>query len=144
MLMTSLHQTTPPMNVEWSEHAPSRKSYVLDWKFHYSVHKVYSEWLKQVRPCSSVFSSTGQRPAGLCHGPVSGMCQSMLNPFPNKPWFLQVCSASLLKTLRDKEKLLETSNFSFSPSVFYWFGELSAVFMELEIFVCKLFQFGRV
>ena len=22
-----------------------------------------------------------------------------LNPFPNKPWFLPVCSASLLKTL---------------------------------------------
>ena len=24
----------------------------------------------------------------------------ILNPFPNKPWFLRVCSTSLLKTLR--------------------------------------------
>ena len=36
------------------------------------------------------------------------------NPFPNKPWFLRVCSTSLLKTLREKEKLLVMSNFSFS------------------------------
>ena len=25
-----------------------------------------------------------------------------VNPFPNKPWFLCICSASLLKTLREK------------------------------------------
>ena len=35
-----------------------------------------------------------------------------INPFPNKPWFLRVCSTSLLKTLWEKEKLLLTSNFS--------------------------------
>ena len=40
------------------------------------------------------------------------------NPFPNKPWFLHDCSTSLLKTLWEKEKLLVTSNFSFSHSVF--------------------------
>ena len=40
------------------------------------------------------------------------------NPFPNKPWFLRVCSTSLLKTLWEKEKLLIMSNFSFSHSVF--------------------------
>ena len=44
-----------------------------------------------------------------------------INPFPNKPWFLRVCSTCLLKTLREKEKLLVTSNFSFSHSVFYSF-----------------------
>ena len=44
------------------------------------------------------------------------------NPFSNKPWFLRVCSTSLLKTLWEKEKLLVTSNFSFSHSVFYLFG----------------------
>ena len=43
------------------------------------------------------------------------------NPNPNKPWFLRVCSISLLKTLWEKEKLLVTSNFSFSHSVFYPF-----------------------
>ena len=65
-------------------------------------------------------------------------------PFPNNPWFLRVCSTSHLKTLWEKEKLLITSNFSFSRSVFYQIGELSAIFIKLEIVVCKLFQFGRV
>ena len=43
----------------------------------------------------------------------------LLNPFLNKPPFLRVCSKSPLKTLREKEKLLVTSNFSFYHSVFY-------------------------
>ena len=42
------------------------------------------------------------------------------------------------------EKLLVTSNFSFSQSVFYPLREPSAVFMESENVVCKLFQFGIV
>ena len=42
-----------------------------------------------------------------------------LNPFPNKPWYLPVCSTNLLKTLWEKEKLLTASNFSFSLCVFY-------------------------
>ena len=66
------------------------------------------------------------------------------NPFPNKPWFLCVCSTSLLKTLREKEKLLITSNFFFSHSVFYLFGKLSSIFIKYKIVVCKLFQFRRV
>ena len=66
------------------------------------------------------------------------------NPFPNKPWFLRVCSTSLLKTLWEKEKLLVTSNFSFSHSVFFPFRELPVIFIKFEIVVCKLFQFGRV
>ena len=44
------------------------------------------------------------------------------NPFPNKPWFLHVCSTSTLKTLWE--------NFSFSHSVFYLFEELSAIFIR--------------
>ena len=66
------------------------------------------------------------------------------NPFPNKPWIFSVCSTSLLKTLWEKEKLLVTSNFSFSHSVFYSFRELSAIVIKFKIIVCKLFQFGRV
>ena len=49
-----------------------------------------------------------------------------------------------LKTLWEKEKLLVTSNFSFSLSVFYPFGKLSAIFINFEIVPCKLFQFGRL
>ena len=67
-----------------------------------------------------------------------------LNPFPNKPWFLRVCSTSLLKTLWEKEKLLVTSNFSFSHIVFYPFRKLSAIYIIFEIVVWKVFQFVRV
>ena len=65
----------------------------------------------------------------------SNCCQigkNQLNPFPNKPWFLHVCSTSLLKTLWKKEKLLVTSNFSFSHSVFYLFEELFCHFRQLS------------
>ena len=37
--------------------------------------------------------------------------QICFNPFPNKHWFLRDCSTSLLKTLKEKEKLLVTSVF---------------------------------
>ena len=67
-----------------------------------------------------------------------------VNPFPNKPWFLRVCSTSLLKTLWEKEKLLVTSNFSFSHSVFCPFRELSTIFIKFKIVICKLFRFGQV
>ena len=53
------------------------------------------------------------------------------DPFPNKPWYLGVCRKSLLKTLWEKEKLLVTSNFSFSHSVFYLFGELLRHFHQV-------------
>ena len=53
-----------------------------------------------------------------------------INPFPNKPRFLRLCSTSLLKTLWEKKKLLVTSNFSFSHSVFYLFEEISAIFIK--------------
>ena len=67
-----------------------------------------------------------------------------VNPFPNKPWFLRVDRMSLLKTLQVKEKLLVKNNFSFSHSVFYCFRELSIIFIQVEIVVCKLFYIGRV
>ena len=57
---------------------------------------------------------------------------------------LRVFCTSLLKTLWEKEKLLVTSNFSFSHSVFYPFEELSCIFIKFGIVVCKLFQFGRI
>ena len=69
---------------------------------------------------------------------------SMFNPFQNKPLFLHVCITSLLKTLWEKEKLLVTSNFSFSHTVFYPFKELSPIFIHFEIVICKLFQFERI
>ena len=59
-------------------------------------------------------------------------------PF-DAPW-----EASLLKTLWEKEKLLVTSNFSFTHSVFYTFREPCDIFIKFKIVVCKLFQFGPV
>ena len=56
------------------------------------------------------------------------LSSAAFNPFPNKPWFLRVYSTSLLKTQREKEKLLVTSNFSFSHSVFCPFGKLFLLF----------------
>ena len=75
---------------------------------------------------------------------ISSFQKTPFNPFPNNPLFLPVYSSSPFKTLWEKEKLLVTSNFSFSNSVFYPFGELSAIFIKLKIVVCKLFQFGKV
>ena len=60
-------------------------------------------------------------------------------PFPNNPCFLRLQYKSLENPV-GKEKLLVTSNFSFSHSVFYQFGELSAIFIKFEIVVCKLFE----
>ena len=53
----------------------------------------------------------------------------LFNPFPNKPWFLRVCSTSLLKTM------WAISPF---PTVF------STVFIQYKIVVCKLSEIGRV
>ena len=71
-------------------------------------------------------------------GKEKGLQQS--NLFPNKPFFLRVSSTSPLKTLREKEKLLVMSNFSFPHSVFYPFRALCAIFIKFEIVVCNFFQ----
>ena len=47
---------------------------------------------------------------------------------------------NLLKTLREKEKLLVTSNFSFSHSVFYPLGKLSTILIKSKIVVCKFYE----
>ena len=46
--------------------------------------------------------------------------------------------------LWEKEKLLVTSNFYCSHSVFYPFREPSAILIKIRIVVRKLFQYGRV
>ena len=35
----------------------------------------------------------------------------VLNPFPNEPWFLHVCSSSLLKTLLEKGEIAHNEQF---------------------------------
>ena len=45
-----------------------------------------------------------------------------------------------LKTLWEKKKMLVMSNFFLSHSVFYPFREVSAIFIESNLVICKLFQ----
>ena len=52
----------------------------------------------------------------------SGSFGKEINPFPHNDTFWRPWETSLLKTLWEKEKLLVTSNFSFSHSVLYPFG----------------------
>ena len=68
----------------------------------------------------------GENDIFMIHFPLG-----VFNPFPNKPWFLRVCSTSLLKTLWEKEKLLVMSNFSFTHSVFYPFRITLCHFHEI-------------
>ena len=59
----------------------------------------------------------------------------LINHFPNKPLFLCVWSTSLLKTLEKRR------NFSFSHTVSYPSGDVSAIFIKFKIVVYNLFQF---
>ena len=63
------------------------------------------------------------------------MCE-VLTLFQASPGFYVYVIQILLKTLREMEKLLVTSNFSISHSVFYWFGELAAIFTMFKIVNC--------
>ena len=59
----------------------------------------------------------------------------LINPFPHNDTFWRPWETSLLKTLWEKEKLLVTSNFSFTHSVFYLFRWL---FHLRQIWNCRL------
>ena len=67
-----------------------------------------------------------------------------INPFPHNHTFWRPRETNLLKTLLEKEKLLVTSNFSFTHIVFYQFRELSVSYIKFRIVVCSLFQFWPV
>ena len=73
----------------------------------------------------------------------------MRSVFADYPFLKQALVFTCLKynsfeTLWEKEKLLISSNFSSSHSVFYPLEQLSAIFLESKIFVCLLFHFGTV
>ena len=70
--------------------------------------------------------------------------RTILNPFSKQALVLCVCSRDLLKTLWEKEKLLVTSNFSFSRSVFYPVWRTFSHFYQFKMVVFKLFHFKRV
>ena len=106
--------------------------------------KVSWSLLDLLENCTVFYILNTLNPIDFENNLMKTMGKTVVNPFPNKPWFLCVCSTSLMKTLWEKEKLLMTSNFPFFHSVFYSFGEPSIIFIKFEIVVCKLFQFERV
>ena len=60
--------------------------------------------------------------------------------FSNKALFLRACNKNLLKTLWEKEKLLVTSNFSFSHSVFYSLGKFPPFSSNLKLSFANSFN----
>ena len=74
--------------------------------------------------CFSTYAPTGQNILQTFRIKIlrSPMRSELLDPFPHNNTFWRPLETNLLKTLWEKEKLLVTSNFSFSHSVFYPFG----------------------
>ena len=129
-----------------------KEKLVVTSNFSFS-HSVFKRPILQTRKNQGLFGKRSSRKYCLINGldcmlnPYSKIlllpklelfAYDKFNPFPNKPWFLRLCSTCLLKTLWEK------GNCSFSHSVYYLFIELSAILIKLKIVICKLFQFGRV
>ena len=67
-----------------------------------------------------------------------------INPFPNKPLLLRVCSISLWKTL-GKGEIVQNEQFLLFPQCFLpHFGELSTIIIKFEIVIYKVSQFESV
>ena len=64
--------------------------------------------LSNESPGSKKFENSYLSSCQFAHLRKSHVCErtSCINPFPNKPWFLHVCSTSLVKTLWEMERLL--------------------------------------
>ena len=70
--------------------------------------------------------------------------QEDFNPYPKQAL---VCTFLLYRSLKNtvgKGEIARNEQFLLFPkSVFCLFGELSAIFIQFENAVCKLFEFGR-
>ena len=112
------------------------------------VHNTFSELLPfyEISTCHSMLYNKEQKSDMLTTEPprrgnwlvVLGLTLSQTSTG------FYVSAVQVLKTVWEKEKLLIASNFPLFHSVFYSFGELSAIFIKFEFVVCKLFQFRRV
>ena len=104
--------------------------YKYNWQGEHLIHVVISALgsykIERMKPHYKVQVFTTQR---RLH------CFTEVNPFSKQAlfFFLHVCSTSRLKTLCEREKLLVISNFSFTLSVFYPFGELFAISINLKL-----------
>ena len=62
--------------------------------------------------------------------------EDAVNPIPNKPLFLHVCSTSTFENTEGKGEIALNEQFLLSHSVFYPFVEHSAIFIKFEIVEC--------
>ena len=68
-----------------------------------------------------------------------------VNYFPNKPWFLHVCSKSLVKTLWEKEKFLVRSNSSFTHNFLPFSSNLKLLLANSSVWKnLKVLELERV
>ena len=75
---------------------------------------------------------------------IESFCRRQFKPFPNKPWFLTCLQHKTFENTVGKGEIAHNEHFSFTHSVFYPLGDLSAIFVKFEIVGCKLFQLRRV
>ena len=99
-------------------------------------HSVFKRLVMQTSENNLAFQNTGL---------VIMLSASMLliKTFPNKPLFLRVCSTSLLKTIREKEKLLVKSNFSLSHTGFTRLENFLPFISSLKLSHANSFSFER-
>ena len=65
-------------------------------------------------------------------------------PFPKQALVFYVSEVQVFENTVGNGEIARIEQFLLFHSVFYPFGELSAIFIKFKIVVCKLFQFGRV
>ena len=120
-----------PLKNKGSFYLSSANAFVLDrFKILSSVNQktneqfllfliVFSTYFNKFSPVSSNLNLMSANSFTLDESKIC--CFERVNPFPHNDTFRRPWETSLLKTLWEKEKLLVTSNFSFSHSVFYPF-----------------------
>ena len=153
--ITSKHFTTETMQDPWNNPFPHKDTFWHPWKLQNLAStklKVFA--ISQIYIAQTIISVFDMIENSVEKGEVvshqhffffhpqclqKAFFLRVLNLLPNKLLFLCVCSTSLLKTLWEKEKLVVTSNFSFSHSAFYPFGQLSSIFIKLKIAIWKLY-----
>ena len=71
--------------------------------------------------------------------------QVFFNPFQNKPCFFTCLQYKSFENTVGKGEIARNEQFLLFPLCFlYPFKELSVIFIEVKIVVCKLFQLRRV
>ena len=117
--MLTLENLGPKVNDSWDSDPSENPAFILDFGFKYGESFVLGIFKLDfdLGKNGHFFGIGNKSILRTCYYLLVEMLCN-LNPFLNKPWFLHVCSTSLLKTLWKKEKLLVTSNSSFSPQFF--------------------------